>query len=585
MTDNVNTLLNENNITAPEKRFLNLSETSNFASAYLNKPVSVSNISYLLQYGRIKKYGDKRNILVDVLELIKYYDSLNNFEYKLTTKNPLNLQNITKDEYIINRSEINENIVKNIDNKNRLGNSDGQRLNDFANPLLSFSRYTESERTKHVHRIHPYKGKFIPQLVEYFLDIHIDEFKKEAYFKKGDIVLDPFCGSGTTLVQSNELNLHAVGIEISPFNALISNIKIGTHPLSKIRKYISDITYKFTDFRKKKNNDFFIENLNRSLSKFNNKYFPSPEYKIKVREGGINEKEYGGQKEKEFLVEYERLVKEYKVEIINKYDYSSFNGKWFLRPVKEEIDFIFGEIQKIENSDVKKVLAAILSRTMRSCRATTHADLATLKEPIVCPYYCKKHGKICKPLLTIKDWWKTYSEDTIQRLEEFQKLKTNTFQLCLCGDSRNLDIYAEVNKKNVLFYEILKNQKIRGIFSSPPYVGLIDYHEQHAYAYELFGFQKKDEMEIGSLSKGSGKKAREAYIKDISDVLINSAKYLQEDYDIFLVANDKYNIYPEIVKLSGMKIVNRFNRPVLNRVEKDRSNIYSETIFHIKQNK
>jgi hypothetical protein len=92
-------------------------------------------------------------------------------------------------------------------------------------------------------------------------------------------------------------------------------------------------------------------------------------------------------------------------------------------------------------------------------------------------------------------------------------------------------------------------------------------------------------MEIGSLSKGSGKKAREAYIKDISDVLINSAKYLQEDYDIFLVANDKYNIYPEIVKLSGMKIVNRFNRPVLNRVEKDRSNIYSETIFHIKQNK
>ena len=82
MTDNVNTLLNENNITAPEKRFLNLSETSNFASAYLNKPVSVSNISYLLQSGRIKKYGDKRNILVDVLELIKYYDSLNNFEYK-----------------------------------------------------------------------------------------------------------------------------------------------------------------------------------------------------------------------------------------------------------------------------------------------------------------------------------------------------------------------------------------------------------------------------------------------------------------------------------------------------------------------
>jgi hypothetical protein len=32
-----------------------------------------------------------------------------------------------------------------------------------------------------------------------------------------------------------------------------------------------------------------------------------------------------------------------------------------------------------------------------------------------------------------------------------------------------------------------------------------------------------------------------------------------------------------------MKIVNRFKRPVLNRVEKDRSNAYSEIIFHLKE--
>ena len=43
-----------------------------------------------------------------------------------------------------------------------------------------------------VHRIHPYKGKFIPQLVEYFIDDKIDSFKTKVYFKKGDILLDPF---------------------------------------------------------------------------------------------------------------------------------------------------------------------------------------------------------------------------------------------------------------------------------------------------------------------------------------------------------------------------------------------------------
>lgn len=64
-----------------------------------------------------------------------------------------------------------------------------------------------------IHRLHPYKGKFIPQLVEYFLDDHTDEFKREVFFQKGDVVLDPFSGSGTTLVQENELSLHDVGVE------------------------------------------------------------------------------------------------------------------------------------------------------------------------------------------------------------------------------------------------------------------------------------------------------------------------------------------------------------------------------------
>ena len=51
----------------------------------------------------------------------------------------------------------------------------------------------ERERTKHVHRLHPYLGKFIPQLVEILLD---------RYVPAGGRVLDPFAGSGTTLVQS-----------------------------------------------------------------------------------------------------------------------------------------------------------------------------------------------------------------------------------------------------------------------------------------------------------------------------------------------------------------------------------------------
>ncbi len=159
-------------------KLINLKEASVWASQYLNRKVAVSNISYLVQYGKIKKYGYNGNIFVDIDELKNYYDSFQK----------------QKDWM--------------------------EKLGEDVNWHLSFVQYKEAERTKHVHRLHPYKGKFIPQLVEYFLDSHIDEYKKEIYFHKGDIVLDPFCGSGTTLVQANELEMHAIGIDISPFNCL-----------------------------------------------------------------------------------------------------------------------------------------------------------------------------------------------------------------------------------------------------------------------------------------------------------------------------------------------------------------------------
>ena len=70
----------------------------------------------------------------------------------------------------------------------------------------------ERERTKHVHRLHPYLGKFIPQLVEALLDRHVPA---------GGRVLDPFAGSGTTLVQAVESGYDATGVDIAGFNALL----------------------------------------------------------------------------------------------------------------------------------------------------------------------------------------------------------------------------------------------------------------------------------------------------------------------------------------------------------------------------
>lgn len=131
---------------------LNLKEAADFASQHISKNVTPSNISYLINYGRIPRIGTNGSVLIDKQELIKYYKSYYG--------------------------------TRELDWKDKLGAD--------LNWALSFDHLKESDTTKHVHRLHPYKGKYIPQLVEYFLDEHTDEFKTQSFFKKGDIILDPF---------------------------------------------------------------------------------------------------------------------------------------------------------------------------------------------------------------------------------------------------------------------------------------------------------------------------------------------------------------------------------------------------------
>src|SRR3989339_608939 len=196
----------------------------------------------------------------------------------------------------------------------------------------------EYQRTKHVHRLHPYLGKFIPQLVEVFL---------KNYFKKGDYIIDPFMGSGTTLVESNILGMHSAGIEISHFNCLIADIKTKKYNISVAEQEIRDVLFKTKEY-------------SNSLLRGEKKNNP---------------------------IELTDSFKKYKTK-------SEYLNTWFSDRALQEILFYNNQIKNYENQDILRI---ILSRAARSARLITHYDLARPTQPVRASYYCIKHRRTCQP--------------------------------------------------------------------------------------------------------------------------------------------------------------------------------------------
>jgi len=388
-------------------------------------------------------------------------------------------------------------------------------------PELGFYNVPEYQRTKHVHRLHPYLGKFIPQLVEWFL---------KRYFQPDNIILDPFMGSGTTLIQGNEMKMHTIGIDISAFDCLIARAKATKYDIAKARFEIMEIEQRVTIL-----SNYLTQSVGDSLLLFS---------------------------EDDMEDLKERLLDECSSEYLR---------TWFAPRTLLEMLYYRQLIPEYQYQDLLRVL---LSRAVRSSRLVPHYDLATPKAPLPVgeKYWCKKHNRYCIPIDNCITKIHAYSGDTVRRIAEFDKLRSNKTIKIIQADSRKVDLAAELVNTDIA------NCLIDGIFTSPPYVGQIDYHEQHIYAYELFGLPRLDELEIGPKKKGKTKQSQREYVLGIADVLRNILPLLKPNGKVFIVANDRFHLYPEIARLSGLRILDEFHRAVTNRTEQG-DDPYQETIF------
>lgn len=78
--------------------------------------------------------------------------------------------------------------------------------------------------TPHVHGLHRYKAKFFPRLIRSFITSNRNKLPS---LSSGKVVLvDPFVGSGTALVESTLLGIESIGIDIDLLSCVISRAKL-----------------------------------------------------------------------------------------------------------------------------------------------------------------------------------------------------------------------------------------------------------------------------------------------------------------------------------------------------------------------
>ena len=352
----------------------------------------------------------------------------------------------------------------------------------------SESALPERERTKHVHRLHPYLGKFIPQLVETLLERHVP---------RGGRVLDPFAGSGTTLVQALESGYDATGVDIAGFNALLARVKTRPYNLAALTR---DLRWAHAQA---------------------DAFEPSGTYPSEA---------------------------------------SDYVRAWYAPTAAEELLHFRSLVEQVGSADVLRV---VLARSARSARRTPHFDLEFPRAPQLEPYWCHKHRRECRPVDAARRFLLRYTLDALSRIEAFAGVRSEgRIASMLHGDARDIDLEGPYD----------------GVITSPPYPGLIDYHEQHRYAYELLGIDERRDRELGRPARGTGRSAIEEYVMGVAEVLANARSSLALGGRLCIVVNDRRDLYPQILRRSGLRLVDRHERHV-NRRTGRRAGEYYESIL------
>jgi DNA modification methylase len=150
-----------------------------------------------------------------------------------------------------NKKRINQASLIPLDNVKRITNDFGENITRVDGEIPVDLKISNNDRflfisydqSKFTHGFHRYPAKFFPELPRWII---------KRYSKPGDLILDPFTGSGTANIEALLNRRNSVGIDIEPFAQFVAHVKTTPINNEELIEYNEELVRTIINFHPEK---------------------------------------------------------------------------------------------------------------------------------------------------------------------------------------------------------------------------------------------------------------------------------------------------------------------------------------------
>ena len=289
------------------------------------------------------------------------------------------------------------------------------------------------------HYLLRYPAKFHPPVVRALL---------ERYTTPGDVVLDPFCGSGTLLVEARTLGRTSIGVDVDPFAVAVTMAKVRRYQVPRLRDSLALVLDAMAKHRRK-----------------------DSEYRLRMFED-LTERQYLGQVSP---------VRTYVPALPNLFH-------WFRRYVIVDLARLRRVIELARIPKTHKLLLRVIFASI--IRNASNADPVPVSGLEVTAHMLRrdKNGRLIDPFAL------------------FERALNRAVDACaVFRATADPDVSAAALRHDATQLHPSVVARVDAVITSPPYHGAVDYYRRHKLEMFWLGLVKSHEERLELLTEYIGR--------------------------------------------------------------------------------